>query len=449
MFRLSSFLKNAHYHLCLLFIGAIAFAHQYKVSFSSDEWSKVVKVDGKGYYAYLPAVFVYQDLNFGFFEEVEIENAEDPNQIYWYIYNFEGSRTNKYFAGTALCISPFFLLAHAYSYLSGGEMSGFSFPYMFMLGMCALFYFLLGIHLLRKTLELSSVKPWLIVLTMLALAFSTNLYYYTVREFSMSHVYSFAWVSVFVFGVKSYFVKQNTKHLLLAALALGIVLLIRPVNGLIVFSIPFLAGSLESLKAGFKNYLSQKLVLISTILIPLFIASIQLVIYKVQTGKWLVYSYAEEGFNFTSPEIFNFLFSYKKGLFVYTPATFFIVLLVLVMLVFSFAKEKVSTRNEARFQSLSFLGFFLLIVYVLSSWWMWFYGGSFGSRAMIEYYPFIFLALALSLNLKSKWWLKVLFIAFILACIQLNMVQTKQYISGAIHWVDMDKEWYWRIFKLW
>jgi hypothetical protein len=179
------------------------------------------------------------------------------------------------------------------------------------------------------------------------------------------------------------------------------------------------------------------------------IASIQLMIYKLQTGQWLVYSYAEEGFNFTSPELYNFLFSYKKGLFVYTPASFFIVLLVLLILVFSFAKKKMITRDETRFQSLSFLGFFLLVVYVLSSWWMWFYGGSFGSRAMIEYYPFIFLAFALSLNEQSKWWLNLLFTALILGCIQLNMVQSKQYISGAIHWVDMDKEWYWRIFKLW
>ena len=31
--------------------------------------------DAKGYYAYLPAVFVYEDLHFGFFDEIEKRNT--------------------------------------------------------------------------------------------------------------------------------------------------------------------------------------------------------------------------------------------------------------------------------------------------------------------------------------------------------------------------------------
>lgn len=437
-----SLFKKIHFHLVLIAIGTLAFYQQYRVSFNNDEWSKVVKVDGKGYYAYLPAVFVYQDLNFGFFEKVEVEGAADPNQIYWYIYNYEGNRTNKYFAGTALAISPFFLMAHGYCYLSGEEMSGFSFPYMFMLGMAALFYFLLGIHLLRKSMELAAVRPWVIVLCMLGLGLSSNVYYYTVREFSMSHVYSFGWVSIFVFGVKSFFVKQHWKHLLLAAFALGMIILIRPVNGLVVFAIPLIAGSFLVLKTGFNAYIKKLPLVLGTILLPVLIASIQLVIYKVQTGQWWVYSYANEGFNFSSPEIFNFLLSYKKGLFVYSPISFVIVLSTLLAVIFS--RQKLS---NVRFQGISFLAFFALIVYVLSSWWMWFYGGSFGSRVMVEFYPFFFFAFAGVINAKKPVYLQVGLVVLTLLCIHLNLVQTQQYISGAIHWVDMDKEWYWRIFR--
>ena len=42
-----------------------------KINWGYGQWENVIESDAKGYYAYLPAVFIYYDLNFSFLEEVE------------------------------------------------------------------------------------------------------------------------------------------------------------------------------------------------------------------------------------------------------------------------------------------------------------------------------------------------------------------------------------------
>ena len=34
-------------------------------------WDKMITADGTGYYVYLPATFIYQDLSFSFFNDVQ------------------------------------------------------------------------------------------------------------------------------------------------------------------------------------------------------------------------------------------------------------------------------------------------------------------------------------------------------------------------------------------
>jgi hypothetical protein len=49
--------------------------------------------------------------------------------------------------------------------------------------------------------------------------------------------------------------------------------------------------------------------------------SLQSIIYYLQSGYFFVYSYGREGFNFLDSHMIDILYSYKKGLFVYTPVT--------------------------------------------------------------------------------------------------------------------------------
>ena len=141
-----------------------------------------------------------------------------------------------------------------------------------------------------------------------------------------------------------------------------------------------------------------------------------------------------ENFIWTRPEIINILFSYKKGLFIYTPVTF-IALSCLIVL-----------YKRRQFFIWSFIIFFILISYVFSCWWNWWYGGSFSARPYTEFLSVFGLLLAFLLyELKNK----IIFrttLTLIFMCIVLCQVQICQYRYNIIHWEKMDKEHYWRVF---
>ena len=100
---------------------------------------------------------------------------------------------------------------------------------------------------------------------------------------------------------------------------LGLIVLIRPVNGYVLFSLPFLAGSSGNLKSAVRSLLNHKTSLLIGFILFILTISIQLTIYKFSTGSFFLYSYVGEGFQFLHPHMIDFLFSYKKGALLYTP----------------------------------------------------------------------------------------------------------------------------------
>ncbi|MBI2270847.1 MAG: hypothetical protein HYU69_10905 [Bacteroidetes bacterium] len=152
------------------------------------------------------------------------------------------------------------------------------------------------------------------------------------------------------------------------------------------------------------------------------------------TGHFFVDAYRHEHFNWLNPEFINILFSYKKGLFVYTPIT----LLSLTGLFHLF--------KQNRYQLFTFLGFFILLTYVLSSWWCWYYGGSFGLRAYVEFYALFAILMTTALTTISNKILKKIYYSLIMIAVFICMIQTYQYRYYQIHWSEMTKEKYWDVF---
>lgn len=398
------------------------------MKWGDERWNSIIAHDANGLYGYLPAVFIYQDLSFTYYSDVVEDPSLIENKFYFKAKKHNDNVVNKYFSGTSLAIMPFFLVGHFVSWLMDKPLTGYSSYYLIFIQVATIFYALLGQFLLFKILRFYRISIKISALVMFAAVFGTNIYYYVTIEPGMSHVYSFAFVMLFVLSVLQFFSKPGKRSYLAAMFALGMVVLIRPVNGLILFSIPFLAGDADRLKEGFKYYLFNKSVSILGLLLAGGIVFIQLIIYKIQTGDFIVYSYANEGFNFLDVNIFNFLFSYRKGLFVYTPI-FFISLFGLFLI-----------YKRKPFAFFSLVLFLFVVVYVLSSWWMWYYGGSFGSRVFIEYYVFLLIPLAFWLeNGKFRRFFIPLVLVFILIC----QIQTYQYQYGYIHWSEMNKERYW------
>jgi len=420
--------------ITIITVLIIVFWVSLNLNFGKNHWNRIIQADGKGYYAYLPAIFIYNDVNFGFFDKIEKEKYYDENTYYDYRSHYNNITINKYYSGTAIAMSPFFGGAHIITKLSGGDQDGYSRYYPLAVNIAAIFYLIIGLFFLRKILKLFDIHNFNIAVALFSIVFGTNIFYYTVSEPAMSHIYSWAFVNMFLYFALLYIRQDKIKHLLFAAIFLGIIILIRPVNGLIILSLPFLASNITNFKKLILRLFKRPLHLSMIILIPVFIFSIQFIIYKIQTGNFTVYSYGNEGFNFLKPEIYNFLFSFKKGMFIYTP--------ILFISLWGF----ISIYRNNRFAFYSLSAFLIILIWILSSWWNWYYGGSFATRVFIEYYAFFALLLCLSLqNLKNKT-AKITYLTLIALLTILCQIQTYQYRYYIIHWSDMDFNRYVEVF---
>lgn len=418
-----------------LFLSTIIFVYiAVNTRWGGDEkWKAIIQGDGRGYYAYLPAVFIYHDLNYAFYDSVETKKIKRP--AYNYRLHHKGRVINKYFSGTALMQMPFFMMAHGISFLSNKPMDGYSKLYFKFVHLSGIFYFVLGLWFMSRYLAALKIKDLNIFITLVAVAYGTNLFYYGLFENSLSHIYSFALINMFVFYSHTYFKRQNTKLIIPLFIILGFILLVRPINVLVVLSLPFIAGKWEVLKSGIMALWESKLQTIIGIFITFLFVSIQLIIYKISSGDWIIDSYNDSrGFQFLNAHFFDFLVSYKKGLFLYTP----IYLLALSGMIFVF-KENI-------YRFIVFFVFLIITVYVFSSWTNWWYGGSFSSRVMVEYLIFFAFALATALQeirLKS---IRIGFLALLLSLMVICQIQTRQYTRTLIHWDSMTKEKYWDVF---
>jgi hypothetical protein len=84
--------------------------------------------------------------------------------------------------------------------------------------------------------------------------------------------------------------------------------------------------------------------------------------------------------------------------------------------------------------------FVIICIYIISSWWNWYYGDSFGARAFIDYYGIYALLLAILLNHKESKTGTTLIIILLFPFVALNLFQTWQYTHYIIQPYSMNKE---------
>ncbi|OFY86101.1 MAG: hypothetical protein A3F72_06520 [Bacteroidetes bacterium RIFCSPLOWO2_12_FULL_35_15] len=419
--------------LILFIIVSIVLLCSSNIQWSKNNWKSIIGADGKGYYAYLPATFIYHDLNFSFFDSIE-KKYPNPNTYYDYRINQNGKVADKYFSGTALAMMPFFFMAHSISKAFGLDADGYSKIYFIFINLSGIFYLFIGLFYLKKIFIQYKASDGLISFLLIAITFGTNLFYYSVKEPSMSHVYSFAFITLFIYSLHNYFILPGKRTVFVLAVLLGIIVLIRPVNGIVILIAPFIAGDKNKFSVGLQFLKQQLITTVGASFLFLAIISIQLVIYKIQTGSFWIDSYGSEKFNWLDPHPIDFLISYKKGFFLYTP----LAMIALLGLVQLFKKSK--------FQFYSLLTFLTILLYVLSSWWNWWYGGSFSSRVCVEYYAILGLLLYYTYDFLRAKWSKIIFSSAIILLIAVCQIQTYQYRYYFIHWEKMDKEHYWNVF---
>jgi len=394
---------------------------------------KVIQWDIKNYYAYLPAVFIYGDHSLEFTKE----DTEFFGDKFWPIPTPSGGLVIVTSMGLAMLYLPFFLLGHLVAWLTGAEMNGFSPPYAMFLVLSSLFYVVLGLLALRKVL-LRFFSDGITALTLLAMFFATNLFFYTAHEGPMSHAYNFALFAFFILLTIKWYERPGTGNSLLLGLLSGLIVLVRPTNIVIlVFFVLYNVKSLSDLKhrVVFLGGKYQLILLMAAAALLVWVP--QLIYWKSVSGQWLYYSYKEEeGFFFGNPQIIRGLFSYRKGWLLYTP-----------IMVLALSGIALLWKNRREF-FWPVLVFTVINIYVVLSWWSWWYGGGFGQRAFIETYALLAIPFATLLHAAGKWkkiaqWV---FVALTFLMMIHGIFQTAQYHYGAIHWDSMNKITYWASF---
>ncbi len=389
----------------------------------------LIKADGKGYYDYLPATFIYQDLNFKYTDTLQTDYYDQKSYSAGYLKQVNEKQINKYFPGVSILWIPFFTSAHIYALNSHYPADGYSYPYQKGIFFAAVFYLWLGLLYLRKLLSEFHIHPISIFIVQLLFTLATPILNYVQFDASFTHAYSFSLITIFSFYIFKYVKHQKPIPLFISALLIGLITIVRPVN-LMATGIIFLFFNSSGELKSWITYTIQKQSkpLIIALLTFLSVISILPVLWWHQTGWFFIWGYQDEGFNFLSPELFNFLFSIKRGAFTYTP------LLILSALggVYSWLKIK------NYYKTLIFTMLLLIITYVLSSWWDWHYGSSFGSRPMIDYYVIFALALGVTFNSLQKLSSKIILIASLcLILIPINVIQVFQYQNYIIDWKEM------------
>ena len=424
-----SFVRLTLIGILLIQIGVILNIRPWR---NAEKKNALINWDVTSYYSYLPAIFVHKDLKFEFLNNSEVNYAEKHQ--FWPETAPNGNKVIKTTMGMSVLYFPFFIISHIYSLVNDKVVAnGFSKPYEIGLTFSSIFYMMIGLFFLAKVL--SSIYDEKKVSILLFLVFlGTNLFYYATTEPCMSHVYTFSLASVFMYITMKIYEKNNWKFFIFLGLIYGLLFLVRPTN--ILFILAFLLYKIESFSSLNKRlyWLIQHYKnLAISIVISVLIGSVQFFYWKWATGNWFFNSYVGEQFYFNQPRIIEFLFSYRKGWLVYTP-----------IFIFSFlGLYKMYVRKNPWFFSILIM--LPVLVYLFSSWWCWWFGGGFGMRPMIDYYPLLIIPLGEILSTKISY--KKYILNFILAgFVSLNLFQTLQRRNLVIHWDSMSKESYWAFF---
>ena len=361
----------------------------YFIKFTIEEsvWThrKIIEHDVIFYYGYLPATFIYHDWTFRFPDKPGFTGTV------WSLPLPNGNRVQKMTMGVAMLYAPFFGLAHLYTKVTGGLADGYSLNYQIALIWAGVFYFILGLFFLRKILG-QFIDDFAVSLVLITIGLGTNLLNYASWDGAMSHVYSFFLFAVALWGFLKWLVKPKILLTIILGLFLGLIVLIW---------------------------------------IP------QLLYWKLNSGHFFVYSYLGENFFFLKPRIIEGLFSYHKGWLIYTPLMWLAIIGIFIM------RDKLKEWTWPTIITMA------TAIYVVFSWWCWWYGGGYSARALVEYYVVMSFPLGAFYTyiLKKKWIYKAITVIVLVFFIKLNLFQTQQYHTSLLHWDSMSKEAYWAIWN--
>ncbi len=386
----------------------------YAFTYLGRPFGDPIRADGMGYYAYLPSIILYGDPGFNTLANAQFDGVI-PGYTGLEMYSETGHYLNKYNLGVALFALPFFLLAHALTWVLRAPpgsipswwafqyaMDGYSPLYQHAAGLSGLFYFAFGCIVLRYFLSryYSPRQVSAVILTMLAGTCWLDIG--AGSSFGSHGVSVFLFALFLLIGDRWVQGSGSWRQTLSLGVILGAIALVRVPNVLILFVLALVPGNRWEGMAAHVRGLIQRIsqfVIMGLVACAVFFP--QLAFWKYGTGHWLVNSYGERGLpNLLSPALGEVLFSVNKGVFVWSP------LLVLVLPGWFFMRGEVARWRVAVVV--------LLVVqwYVIASAAVWNAGACFGQRYFAEFqtiaaFPILALVNCGRYRKSLGWWILI------------------------------------------
>lgn len=362
--------------ICFLIMGYFQFINYPK--FQKERTEATIGWDVSGYYMYLPATFIYQDLRQCNFRDEIIKKYKPTPDFQQAFRHTNGNFVMKYPIGMAIQYTPAFFLAHAYCKLTGQyPADGFSFPYQLMISVGSFFVALIGLFILRKVL-LNYFTEKTVAISLLALVVGTNYLNQAAIDNAMTHNYLFTIYALIIYLTIRFYKHPKMRTSIFIGALCGLAIITRPTE-IISIIIPFIWAlnitSKTAILERFKFLKEHFKKITGAVAMVILVGSIQLIYWKYAGGEWIIYSYGDQGFKWLRPHFYQCIFSYKAGWLVYTPIMVFALIGFIPLY---FYKKKLF---------FGILTFSFLFMYLAFAWDIWWYGGTLGQRTMVQAYP--------------------------------------------------------------
>jgi hypothetical protein len=364
--------------------GIASYAAVYPHFLKPDRYP-VVRSDGAGYYAYLPAYLLHHDPTF------QTSVARDLQGDTEYASGFlridrTGNYLQRYPVGEAVMVAPFFVAGHLLAHALGERPDGYSTVEQRASGLAALFYMILGLLLLTLTLR-RYFSSLVVTVTVITIVFGTNLFHYSTFDSMFSHAFSFFLIAALVEVTHRWYGPSRTwRHTVLLGVVTGMILLVRQSNVMLVLFVPlFGIVNWTDMRLRLSNLWERRRELAVIAGVAALVFAPQLAIWHEATGKWLINAYEGSGvsFRFDHPEIIKTLFSFNPhGLLPWSP--------IFVLAIAGF----VPLWRHLRGLFVAVVALAALNLYVIASWSNWYYGGGYGHRGFIDSLPMTAIPLA-------------------------------------------------------
>ncbi len=363
----------------------------------------IIDGDGKGYYAYL---IEWHHALFGNHYSFQSQSSGElppymvrSGQVYY----------NKYPPGTALCMLPAFAGALLFQQLTGSEFNPYATLFHLAININGWLFLLAGCVFVFRILNLLYPTSKTTVPAIISIVFGTHLIFYAIDEPAMSHIYAFTCISGFVFALVQFQKTTFTRYVYQAIFFFSLAVSIRYFHLLLLLTLPYFLKH-----RSLKDFRIQKrhFVLLLLSVMPVFSV---IVSNLSQSGMIFPPSYPGEGFYFLHPRFADALLGFRKGLLIWFP-----------LLIPAFAGLFFSENRKL-------LPWLFVTIYLLSSWWNWYFGDGFGLRPYCDYMVFLSIGLeAVMVRLQSHLVLHRLFIFLCFLLIAWNILLSWQYLNGII-----------------